>query len=313
MKHKILLAVDAGGTKTEYCIKFLSDGKVSRYLYGGSNYKSVGLEATQANLIESFLEICRKENIRPSEVQRAVFGISGCDSEQDIQVYNQMISRTGLHDKRISLYNDCELAFQATTDAPGLCVVAGTGSNCMAFQVDKPIERAGGWGAFLSDGGSGYWIARYILEEMLLFSDGIGSNRAIYEKIACHFHIKNQLDIAACFTALSVSEIASVARVILDCAKDGDTYAQEVLHLAHVQLWNLAIALVKRMKYKQDEVLDVVLNGSLFRNTWFLENFWQGLVRQIENPLRQHLVATNTTENAMRMAHKLYDIENKQT
>jgi len=306
MTEKVLLAVDAGGTKTEYCVKSLRDGSMRSYVFGGSNYKSVGLEKTRASLVEGFISICNRENFSPSQVQGAVFGLSGCDTEQDMLIYKEMIKDIGLNDEVVGLYNDCELAFLAMADAPGLCIVAGTGSNCMAFQVGKPFIRAGGWGALLSDGGSGFWISQQILKDMLLHYDGSGPGREVYANIARHFGIKKSEDIQTRFTALGISEIASVARVIIDYAQEGDEYTCKIISLAQEQLWDLITTLIRRMGYSTDQTLSIVLNGGLFGNPWFLESFWQGLSLRVDNPLQRYLSATNTSDNAMRAAQKLF-------
>jgi len=306
MKQKVLLAVDAGGTKTEYCVKNIENGEMRRYTYGGLNYKSIGLDRTRSNLITGFIAICDAESFGPEDVQGAVFGISGCDTDQDMQHYREMIRLIGLKDEVTSLYNDCELVFLATAGSPGICVVAGTGSNCMAFKEGKPVMRAGGWGAFLSDGGSGYWIAQQALKDMLLYHDGSGSDKPVYARIAKHFGIREQYEVTARFTSMDISEIASAARIILECAAEGDPYSQQITSAAHAQLWDLAAALVQRIGFSSDEMLDVVLNGSLFSNHWFLEYFWDGLAKRLPNPLVRYLATTNTSDNAMQVAHRLY-------
>ena len=306
MRQKVLVAVDAGGSKTEYGIRSLSGGAVRRYVYGGSNYNTAGLEKAYANLIESFYATCQAEGLCLEDIQGVVFGIAGCDTPEDMRVYRKMVGTIGLDDRQISLYNDCELAFLAAAKAPGLCVVAGTGSNCMAFHPDQPVSRAGGWGALLSDGGSGFWIAQQIMKDMLLFCDGIGSDRPVYEGIARHFEIDDFSSVQVRFAAMDVSEIASCTRVVLEYAEAGDMYAREVGGAAHLALWKLATTLAGRMAYVPEEALHIVLNGSLFKNQWFLEQFWSGLIERIPNPLHRHLVTSNTSENAMRLAERLY-------
>jgi N-acetylglucosamine kinase-like BadF-type ATPase len=204
------------------------------------------------------------------------------------------------------LYNDCELAFLAAADAPGLCVVVGTGSNCMAFYPNKPVLRAGGWGALLSDGGSGFWIAQKTMKEMLLFCDGVGPVQPVYKGIAEHFGINGFAAVQARFVDLDVPEIASCARVILEYAEKGDEYARKVVYGAHTALWELIEALKRRAAYAPEETLNVVLNGSLFKNKWFLDEFWSGLTQRASNPLNQYLVTEKTSENAMRLAERLY-------
>jgi len=306
MRQKFLVAVDAGGSKTEFGIRPLSGGDIRRYVYGGSNYRSIGLEKASVNLIESFHISCKAEGLCLEDIQGAVFGIAGCDTPEDMRVYRELVGTIGLGDTQTALYNDCELAFLAAATAPGLCVVAGTGSNCMAFHPDQAVSRAGGWGALLSDGGSGFWIAQQVLRDMLLFCDGSGFDRPVYAGIARHFGMDDFASVQVRFAAMDVSEIASCARVILEYAGAGDAYAREVVQAAHLALWELAMTLTRRMEYAPEEALHVVLNGSLFKNQWFLEQFWNGLSERIPNPLQRHLVTANTSENAMRLAERLY-------
>jgi len=306
MRQKVLVAVDAGGSKTEYGIRSLSGGDVRHYVYGGSNYKSVGLEKAYSNLVTSFHTACKAEGLSLEDIHGAVFGLAGCDTTEDMRVFRELVEAIGLDDAKTAIYNDCELAFLATAKAPGFCVVAGTGSNCMAFHPKKPVTKAGGLGALLSDGGSGFWIAQKVMRDMLMFCDGSGPNRHIYDGVLKHFGIDSFSSVHLHFAPMGVPEIASCAQVILDYAKEGDTYAREVAHAAHLELWELAITAVGRMEYSPEEALNVVLNGSLFKNEWFLEQFWGGLVERISNPLQQHLITANTSENAMCLAESLY-------
>ena len=306
MKQKVLIAVDAGGSKTEFGVSFLSGGDVRTYVYGGSNYHTIGVEKARANLVDSFFATCKAENVGLEDVQGAVFGVAGCDTPEDMRVYSEMIASIGLAASQTAIYNDCELAFLAAAEAPGICLVAGTGSNSMAFHPDKPMMRAGGWNALLSDDGSGFWIAQKVMREMLLFCDGSGVERPIYKAIMAHFGIVDFSAVQIQFAVMNVATIASAARVIIEFAAAGDTYAREVVSAAHEGLWELSAALLRRMDYSPEKTLHIVLNGSLFKNEWFLTQFWDGLCARVKNPLKRHLVTANTSENAMRLAQRLY-------
>ena len=309
MRQKVLVAVDAGGSKTEYGIRPLSGGEVRHYVYGGSNYKSVGLEKAYANLVTGFHVACEADGLSLEDIHGVVFGLAGCDTTEDMRVFRELVEAIGLDNAKTAIYNDCELAFLATAKAPGFCVVAGTGSNCMAFQLERPVIKAGGLGALLSDGGSGFWIAQKVMRDMLQFCDGSGPNRPIYEGVMRHFEIEGLSSVHLKFAPMGVPEIASCAQLILEYAKDGDVYAREVAHAAHIELWELATTAVGRMAYSPEEVLQVVLNGSLFKNTWFLEQFWDGLSQRIANPMQRHLITAKTSENAMRLAESLYGVD----
>ena len=307
MSRKVLVAVDAGGSKTEYAIRSLSGGDVRHYVYGGSNYKSVGLERAYENLVASFHTTCEVEGLSLEDIQGAVFGLAGCDTSEDMRVFRELVGAIGLASEKAAIYNDCELAFLAAAKAPGFCVVVGTGSNCMAFHPNRPVVKAGGLGALLSDGGSGFWIAQQVMRDMLMFCDGSGANRPVYAGIARHFGIAEDFsDVHLKFAPMGVPDIASCARVILEYAEEGDAYAREIVHNAHLELWQLVTTAIGRMGYVPEETLQVVLNGSLFKNEWFLQQFWEGLTQRLPNRLERHLVTANTSENGMRLAESLY-------
>ena len=305
MKQQILLAADAGGSKTAYCLKFLPGGERRYLTFGGSNYKVSGIEVARENLITRLLQALEGEGIGLQDIQGAVFGIAGLDVPEDARVYGELIAELGLGDRAV-IYNDCELAFLATARAPGLCLVAGTGSNCMAFHPSRPMIQVGGMGAFLSDGGSGFWIAQQVMRDMLRFADGVIPGRPLYDVVARHFGVGTTADIPLRFAVMEVPEIATAARVIIAAATEGDPDALAVVNGALEQLWELARTAMGRMAYEPGETLDVVLNGSLFKGRWFLDAFWQGLTAQTKNPLRQHLVTCNTSDTAMGMAEQLF-------
>lgn len=300
-----LIAVDAGGSKTEFCVRPLQGGEERYYTFGGANYKTASQAQATQNLVQAFGQVCKAEGMAPEDVRGIVFGIAGCDTPEDFDRYSGMVAQIGLPQDRIKLYNDCELAFLAVADPPGICVVAGTGSNAMAFHPQKPALRAGGWGALLSDEGSGYWIASVVLRRMLLYCDGAAPKQAVYNEIAKFYGVKLE-QAPYLFTGMNGARIAASARVIMDFAAGGDAYCRQVVAQAVNGQARLVKALYHRMGFEADTPLQAVFIGSLFRDKAYLEGMEKALGRLHPGGIEYRHITSNTSESAMQMAQKLF-------
>ena len=65
---------------------------------------------------------------------------------------------------RLLVTNDALIALVAAVGhAPGIVIIAGTGSIAYGRNARDEAARAGGWGYVLGDEGSGYWIGRHAL------------------------------------------------------------------------------------------------------------------------------------------------------
>ena len=96
--------------------------------FGRANYKSAGLEAVSDSLTEGFETMLKKLNRTSDDVAGMVMAIAGCDTEQDLLVYRELITDIDLPPEKVFICNDTESIFHSLTDEAGICVVAGTGS-----------------------------------------------------------------------------------------------------------------------------------------------------------------------------------------
>ncbi|WP_434796423.1 N-acetylglucosamine kinase [Terrisporobacter vanillatitrophus] len=175
-----IVSVDGGGTKTQLTISDLSGNILGNNKTGSSNYKSVGIDVAYENLNMGLEEIYKDLNINKENIRMAVFGISGCDSQDDYEIILNIIKKTGLKEEQIYLYNDGVLAFYAQADEPGLVIISGTGSIVLGINSYGRILRSGGWGYNFSDLGSGYEIGRKALRETVMVVENIPYYLIIY-------------------------------------------------------------------------------------------------------------------------------------
>ena len=103
----------------------------------------------------------------------AGFGLAGVRSPADAdRLAAELAERTGA---RVAVGDDADAALAgAFRGAPGIVVIAGTGSGAVGRDAAGRNARAGGHGYLLGDEGSGYWIGREAVRAALRAADGTG-------------------------------------------------------------------------------------------------------------------------------------------
>lgn len=266
---KIWLTVDGGGTKTEFCACRENGEIVFDSVFGNANYKASSKENVIKNLEDGLDTLLKETTSSRKDIAGTIVALSGLDSETDRKVYLDILKTIGLREN-FYLCNDTELVFRSLSSADGICAVAGTGSIACAFNSCGMTARVGGWGAPLSDKGSGYWIGAQVVQNMILFLDGQDREaRPIYEKVRRLYH--NCSGAEQCILAnLSVQDVASITQSVFECAEEGDKYCLAILHRSEEHLASLITTLYEHTGFVEGKDIDIVAAGGLFaRDEYF--------------------------------------------
>jgi N-acetylglucosamine kinase-like BadF-type ATPase len=138
--------------------------------------------------------------------------------------------------------NDVDAAHTgAFAGGPGILILAGTGSMAWARDQAGASHRTGGWGEVIGDEGSGYWVGKRVLSAV---SKAIDGRAAATGLVAATFTLLglepgdevNQLEGWPSQLAEPRTQIASLARVALDLAGQGDMTARAIVDAAADEL-----------------------------------------------------------------------------
>src|SRR5438552_4197397 len=179
-----VLGIDAGGTKT---VCLLADGEgtiVSESRGPGANLHSAG-ELTVEKVLHEVMETAIGDrDVTPAAI---CLGIAGVDRDDEARTVSAIMRRIG-RKSRVLVVNDALGALVAgAQDAPGIVIIAGTGSIAYGRNTRGEAARAGGWGHMIGDEGSGYWIGREALAAVMRAGDGRGPATQLTVEILQYF------------------------------------------------------------------------------------------------------------------------------
>ncbi len=169
-----MVAVDGGGTKTEFVL-FTHEGSVTnRIVKQGCNPNICGAEVS-ADIIREGVSELISDGTGLISLYAGCAGFASGDNK-DIVAHKLRETFPGLS---IKCETDIMNVVSAATDRPD-CIVAicGTGMVAYAKKADT-LYRMGGYGYLLDRGGSGFSIGRDALRAALAERDGSGGETLI--------------------------------------------------------------------------------------------------------------------------------------
>ena len=248
-----LIAVDAGGTKTEFVLITPGGRLLKRVVLGGANPNTCGVQAA-CEIFRKGIDALMEQG---HTVLAAYIGGAGMASAGNSDGAEGILRRAypGLP---VQCRSDISNVHALARDPENaIAVICGTGSVVYATK-DGALLRAGGAGWKLETLGSGYDIGRQTLHAALEHRDGTGPATALTLMVERKLGGKVWDSIGTVYSE-SPAFIASFAPLALDAWQQGDPVATRIVldnahRLAH--LINTAAA-------KAPKATQVLLGGSL--------------------------------------------------
>src|SRR5882672_3581108 len=245
-----VLGIDAGGTKT-VCLLADERGKILAEGRGpGANLHSAGELEVEKVLHEVMEDAIGDRDITPAAI---CLGIAGVDRDDEARTVRAIMRRIG-HKSRVLVVNDALIALVAgAKDAPGIVIIAGTGSIVYGRNAGGQAARAGGWGHMIGDEGSGYWIGREAVAAVMRAADGRGPATRLSDDILAHFSVNDvsRLPRIVYDREIPRMRVAALGPIVEGAASEGDAVAMRILERAVDELMlvvpSLAAVLPRRL------------------------------------------------------------------
>jgi glucosamine kinase len=269
---KFFLALDAGGTKTDYVLAD-ETRELARVRTGSIKRMRVDAATACQNLEFALAELSARTGISMASVTRTCVGTAG-ESVPLVRDWLQrsISARVGgglliLHDVEIAL----DAAFPGRA---GVLVLAGTGSNVVGRTSAGSLISAGGWGPALADQGSGHIIGLESLRAIFLATDE--ERETLLLPAIMDFWKLSSLDhLVEYANSLPAPDFSKLTEVVVRCAELGDETAFAVLRHQGEELAYLVRLVIRRLRRASDQTdwtPPIAFAGSILENVPPLRN-----------------------------------------
>lgn len=276
------LAVDVGGTKTEYVLAD-ETRELARVLGGTIKRMRTDAKSAQLNLNQALAELKTQSGVALSEVSTSCVGAAGITvplvTDWIREVFAECVGGS------LILVGDVEIALDAAFfGGPGVLVMAGTGSNVAGRTAAGQLTTAGGWGPALADQGSGARIGQQALRDTFLAIDE-ERETALLPAILTLWELADAAAIVDYANRIPSPDVTKLAPLVVSCAEAGDEVARRVLRREAEELAHLAHLVINRLRRtdsRPDWIPELAFTGSILQHVAEVRN---GIVEVLQRDL----------------------------
>ena len=239
-RRQLVFGIDGGGTKSTGLAGDEFGNILAKSEAGATNPNVVGITDCAKTIFEIISDCSQQIGCDLRDYRAIVVGLSGAGGDTNrkkiLEAINSHYKTKGTSSLPITIETDARTALEGAFDgSSGVVVIAGTGSVVMGKTSRGDIVRTGGWGRILGDEGSGYYIGREALAAVAQHLDKRGDAGRLPDAIAKKFQWKTREDIVTAVYQDHV-DIASLAPVVFETAKENDMVSQRILQKAATSL-----------------------------------------------------------------------------
>jgi glucosamine kinase len=260
------LALDAGGTKTDYVLADESR-ELARVRTGTIKRMRVDAATASQNLESALAQLSAQTGISMTSITRTCIGTAG-ETVPLVRDWLQASFRARVGGGLLIL-GDVEIALEAAFPGrAGVLAMAGTGSNVLGRTNGGLLITAGGWGPALADQGSGHRIGLESLRAIFLAKDE--ERQTLLLSAVMEFWELSSLDgLVEYANSLPAPDFSKLTGVVVRCAELGDEIALAVLRQQGEELAYLVRLVIRRLRQASNEpewTPPIAFTGSILEN-----------------------------------------------
>ena len=204
--------------------------------------------------------------------------------------------------------NDAEPALVgALADVEGYLLIAGTGSIALGRTESGTSARAGGWGHWLGDEGSAFWLAFEAIKAGLRASEGRGPATALGEAALEYFGLSGYDGLVGLmYAGFDKAAVARFAVRVEEARALGDPVAVALFDEAARELAALAASVYDRFGARIAE-RRIALYGGLMDNNFWLKTALTSRLRALRPELEPVTPLGSAEEGACILARSLLE------
>lgn len=257
------IAVDGGGTKTEFLLFKKNGDVIKKLILEGTNPNIVGMEKSFMTL-KMGIDILKS---LPFQTEGIFMGIAGCGSATNNAEITRLFKSEYPRDKFV-IQSDMSNVIGSIRNI-NKCVASICGTGIATFAYDgKNLKRFGGWGYLFDYSGSGFDIGRDAIRYALEYETGLKPYSLLYDKIK-NKHGKELDPSVAEIYKKGNDYIASFAPLVFEAYREGDSVSEEIIRKSTTHLANLINAAIKNC----DCADTCIISGGLTKDKDILEKF----------------------------------------
>lgn len=263
----VVLGLDGGGTQTRAVLSDLSGQTVGAGLAGACNLAAVTPPESLAAALAAADGALSQAGHPPANVLSVCAGVAGV-SYPDRRAQFLRSLQDAFPNAQVTVEPDYAIALTgATGGAPGVIVIAGTGSAAYGENAAGETHRTGAYGYLIDDSGSGYGVGRAALAAVLQAADGTGSATTLTPRLFDALELGSLTEIvpAVYSGTLSRIAIAGLSRIVAEAAaEDQDPVARALVLRAGGTLAQLVHGVTQRLFAATTAPFPVVQIGGLW-------------------------------------------------
>jgi N-acetylglucosamine kinase len=265
------LGFDGGGTKTD-CVLLDANGNVIGEGRGGpANPLRSGYEVAFSSLREAAAGAIAAGKIRLGEITGVCAGLAGAGRRSVVRRMIVFLSEE-FPAALTQVATDYEVALEsAVGSAPGVILIAGTGSVAYGRNDAGETARAGGYGPLLGDEGSAFEIGRRAVAAVARSRDMDAPVTVMAEMISAALDCPDWDDLMLRIMKNPDDVFPKLFPVVAAAANSEDSAAKEIMFASAIGLGNLAMIVIRRLGMKGQQ-FPLVKCGGVFGRCHMLDS-----------------------------------------
>jgi N-acetylmuramic acid 6-phosphate etherase len=263
-QQRILLGIEAGGTRTVAIAATENGQELRRREFGPANLRLLGDRELRGHF-----EAIARAMPHPAAI---AIGMAGARSEADRA---RIRKAAGIAWKGVPCLatNDLETALKAASALhdveANILILSGTGSCCFGQAKDGGSVKVGGWGHILGDKGSGYEIGLRGLKASIFHYDRDGEWPVLGQRLLRALLLNEPNDLISWAQTASKTDVAAIAVEVFEAWGSKDKIASDILEAAATSLARDGIACAARLVGPRRKVQYVLAGSVLTRQRKF--------------------------------------------